>query len=576
MTQETGASDAASHETERHDDAPPPVQVGAPCWPLWPLQPLTAPGTSGPDPVREVVPGNSVLGKGFNIFGRYNSSSARRMLIDTTQRTDQVWRNAQSGKWYIVPENVDDPLVIGAHEGSAHTFSSRADVSDYFAAEAGLSGRYRVFSGEFKAAFSSVAASVQDYYMALYSVKSRSYRLRLKEDCEAALCDSFTNDPDYTALPDKFDPGSHTNVAKFFAFFAKFGTHYVNEVVMGARLDYFMYADKAMVASQQKFEANLRAEVKAVFFSTKAAASAEWQQLTKEWSQSRTVRISTVGSVSILNSLVPEYEQNFHEVYSQWLATSQAAPMPVEYKLKSIADLFSGDKAVALRLAMDAYASKSLVLTAAATPFLPAPAADRTRPEFPPIFPNAQSSLPQGFINLNESVILTAPTSLDKLAISLAVLDATTLEVKFQKAYEFANHADRVFDPAPARDAYSTAYREFQEHFGGADKANLIVAVLIPWVLSKTDFPTSEFYNLLLNLGAGDGLNEWWRGLGENTSVLNLRVAYGIVGMFRGGIAASTESFVTYYTQDRSSAGLVLESFLEPQSNGTSFVYVPS
>jgi hypothetical protein len=558
-------------ESSSQDVAPlrPEPPVSPPYWPLWPLRPLTDEPPRREEKVRQVVPGHSILGKGFNIFGRYNSSSARKMLFDTTVRTGDVWHNALSGNWYVVPENVDDPLLIGAHDGSSHTFSSRADVSEYFAGEAGLSGRYRVFSGEFKAAFSSVASSVQDHYMALYSVKSRSYKLRLKDDSEERLCKSFKDDPDFKHLPDVFDPGDHENVARFFAFFAKFGTHYVNEVVMGARLDYFMYADKAAVASQQKFAANLRAEVKAVFFSTKANAAAEWSRLTSAWVQSRTVRISTIGSVSILNSLVPEYEQNFHEVYSQWLAMSQAAPMPVEYKLKSIADIFSGDKALALRLAMDAYASKSVVLKATATPFA-------KYGQEPHVLPNANTSLPQGFVNLNESVVLAAPSALDKLAISLVVIDARTLEVKFKKAYEFPNHMMGERNHAPSALAYGSAYREFQETFGTADKSNLIVAVLIPWVLNKTDFPTSEFYNFLLNLGAGDALNEWWRGLEENTSVLNARVAYGIVGMFRGAIAASSETFVTYYTQDRSSGGLVLEAFLEPCSDGRSFVYIPS
>jgi hypothetical protein len=565
-------------QPENPPSSGPGPAMPMPYWPLWPLQPMPChPPEKRPSP-QEVVPGNSLLGKGFNIFGRYNSSSARRMLIDTTKRTENVWQNPLSGNVYVVPENVDDPQMIGAHEGSSHSFSSRADVSNYFAAEAGLSAQYRVFSGEFKAAFSSISSSVQDYHMALYTVKSRSYRLRLKEDCEAKLCSSFLEDPDYKSLPATFNPNDHGNVAKFFSFFAKFGTHYVNEIVMGARLDYFMYAEKSLVESQKKFEANLRAEVKAVFFSAKTTASTEWQALTKEWAQSRTVRVSTVGSVSILNGLVPEYEQNFHEYYSQWLAMSQAAPMPVEYKLKCIADLFSGDKALAIRMALDAYASKSVVLKAAATPFARALAGGHITYALP----NKITSLPQGFVNLNESVVLTAPTSHEKLAISIVVIDARTLEVKFKQAYEFPNHDKYSVEPgsmlhAPSKSAYDAAYRDFQAKFGNApDKSELIVAVLIPWVSNKVDFPTSEFYNLLMNLGAGDALNEWWRGLEENTSVLGLRVAYGIVGMFRGAITASTESFVTYYTQDRSSGGLTLESFLEPRSDGKSFIYIPS
>ncbi|KRA81917.1 hypothetical protein ASD78_01190 [Lysobacter sp. Root667] len=555
----------------------PMTPVSPPYWPLWPLQPAQAPTSPRDELPRQVVPGHSILGKGFNIFGRYNSSAARKMLFDTTETGDRTWLNAFSGNTYLIPEQVDDPLPVGAHEGSSHVFSSRSDVSEYFAAEAGLSARFRVFSGEFKAAFSGIASSVQDYHMGLYSVKSRSYKLRLKDDSFDKLYPGLEKDPDFTDLPESFDPTNHANTAKFFAFFAKFGTHYVNEVVMGARLDYFVYADKAQVSSQKSFEANLRAEVKAVFFAGKAESQLMWTEALKSWVDARTVRISTIGSVSILNSLVPEKDQNFHELYSQWLAMAQAAPMPVEYKLKSVADAFSGKKAIALRLAMEAYASKSIVLKAVATPFT-----DHGRPARIGIFPNPDTALPQGFVNLNEREILAAPSAhdspkpYDRLAIALTAIHARTLEVVFKHAYEFDNHNDGSFRRDPAKLAYDSAFADVQGLLAKYDKSELIFAVLIPWVMNRTDFPTSDFYNFLMNLGAGDALNEWWRALDVNTSVLNMRVAYGIVGMFRGAICSSAESYVTYYTQERSSGGLLLESFLEPMSDGHSFIYVPS
>lgn len=555
---------------ENGTESAPVIPTRPPYWPLWPLQPMPSePRTQDKKP-RQVVPGHSILGKGFNIFGRYNSSSARKMLFDTTTPSERTWHNTLSGNEYIVPEQVDDPLLVGAHEGSSHIFSSRADVSEYFAAEAGMNGRYRVFSGEFKAAFSSMTSSVQDYHMGLYSVKSRSYKLRLKDDSESQLYKGLLDDPDYKNLPARFDASKHENVALFFAFFAKFGTHYVNEVVMGSRLDYFMYANKANIVSQIDFEAKLKAEVKAVFFATKAEASVIWNNTLKSWASSRSVRISSIGSMSILNSLVPEQDQNFHEIYVQWLAMSQAAPMPVEYKLKSIADIFSGEKAIALRQAMDAYASKSILLKAVATPF----ARDTKNQSAKP---NPFTTLPKGFVNVNENLVISAPTSLENLAIIIVVQDARTLAVKHQAAYEFPNHPGNLLPSRkPSAEAYDKALDEFNKKFPVSQRSDIIVSVLIPWVLNKTDFPTSDFYNFLVNLGAGDALNEWWRSLETDTSVLGLRVAYGLIGMFRGATSATVESFVTYYSQDRSSGGLILESFLEPTTDGNSFIYIPS
>lgn len=504
-------------------------------WPMWPV-------------TVEVVPGHSLLGKGFNIFGRYDSSSALKTLFDTSKRTNAVWRNPISDRWYLVPENVDDPLPLGDQEGDARIFASRTDVSEFFAAEANLSLDYKGFSAEFDNAFSSIAHAVFDHNMALYYVKSRNFRLRLQDDGEAKLAAHVLSDPDFKALPETFVPADHDNVMRFFAFFQKYGTHYVNEVVMGARLNYYAYGDKAYTASANHFEARLKAEVKAVLFSAGGTAKAEWEALGKNWSESRTVKISGVGSISILNSLVPEYGQNFHDIFVQWLATAQINPLPLDFKLKPVHAIFSGARAHALRQATNAYAAKSISLNAVATAAL-----------------NAASNHTRAYVNLNEAPVVATPSG--KAALGAAVIDATTLAVKFQKAYEF----DGV---QPAMKAYDNAYADLKAYEG---KADVIIAIVIHWARKHTQYPSADFYNLLINLGAGDALQRWWAHaeVTESSNKSPATVSYGIIGTFRGARQGSVDALAGYVTQERSGQGLILDVFLRPECIGHAFSYVP-
>jgi hypothetical protein len=493
--------------------------------------------------IRGLVPGHAILGKGFNVFGRYNASSARATLFDTTIPALRVWRDAQSDFLYIVPQNVDDPIEVGSQSGESTTFTSKASVCQYFGAQANLSANYGVFSGEFEVAFSEVSHELSEYYLGLLAIRSKNYKLRLQNANEKAVAASVVEDEDFKNLPESFLPDKPDNQQLFFAFFDKFGTHFVDEVDMGGRLDYYVYVNRAQVSNSQEFKAKLELEVKATFLSVGAEAEATWKKLTETWASSRKVRINATGSSSILNALVPGFNDNFHDQYLQWLVELRYTPMPVDLSLKPIYTIFSGKKAQALKEATEAYAGNSLTLNAPDDAVL-----DRTT----------------GFINLNDAPLKT-PTNFGAPGIRCFVLDQKTLAVKQDQIFPLSWN-----DINPEKiDAYAKALAILDPYQG---KRDFIVGLLFWWVKGTEQYPSLGLQNLLKNLGAGASLDIWWSAH-HSSSAMGL-ISYGIVGTFGGVGSGAVEMLAMHdiYT----TRGLYLEAFLKPQYTGKEIRYVPS
>lgn len=493
--------------------------------------------------IPSLVPGHAVLGKGFNIFGRYNAASAKATLFDMTQPALRAWRSPQSGMLYILPQNVDDPVELGVQSGESTTFNSKSSVSQYFSAQANVSGKYGMFSAEFDAAFSSVGQQIADYYLGLVCVRSKNYKLRLLDASIDKLAPWVLDDPDFRGLPAEYKPSDPENVRAFFAFFNKFGTHFVNEVDMGGRLDYYTAIDKSYSKSETDFKAKLKLEAKAVFFAAKAEGSVAWNQLGEDWASKRIVRISATGSNTILDALVPGFNDNFHWIYNQWLVDLRFMPMPVDFSLVPIHSLFSGAQAQALKEATEAYAGNSLTLYT---------------PDDYDVYDRSS-----GFANLNDKPLAPAP-SLGSPGVRALVLDRSTLAVKVDKVYRITQHS---IDPETLKE-YAAVVADLDPYQGNR---NVIVAILIWWVSGVQLYPSVPLANLLKNLGAGDAMDTWWS-LKHTSSALGL-VSYGIVGTY-GGSAPALEAFAMH--DSTATRGLLLEAFLKPEYSGGVFRYVPS
>lgn len=485
------------------------------------------------------IPGAAVLGKGFDIFGRYSSSSTKRAIFDFTG-AGRPWKNPVNSLSYKVPANIDDPMPIGRFDGRAYHISSKSQMSQIFAAEAGLSGSYGAFSGELSASFESESKELTEYELGIYRLWNRSYSLEVLNPNLKNVSAQVQSDPDFANLPSEYKDDSRTRTL-FFRFFEKYGTHFVSKVVMGSSLQYSCSIHKSQIESSQKFSASLNLEVQAVLFSAKADASVKWQSLGSKWSSSRNAHISGVGPESILTSVMPKEGDSLHDEVDYWVKQASQSPFPIQFELTPISTLFSGDKAAAVQTAMQAYADNRLTVTTT----------------------QGDDSSMGAFINLNGKPLASRPNTRDR-ALQVLILDDITLKPRFEKTYPFTS-----FNPADCQAVYDRAYNEIKGFVGGPG----IFAFAVSGVFRTTQYPSTAMYNLWRSIGARGALDLWWDT--RTASASPAFVSYALVGSYDQGLDGAPESFAQGGRIGNRSSELTLEAFLKPSLVGGSLRYLP-
>jgi len=485
------------------------------------------------------IPGAAVLGKGFDIFGRYSSSSTKRAIFDFTG-SGRSWKNPVNGLSYKVPANIDDPMPIGRFDGRAYHISSKSQMSQIFAAEAGLSGSYGAFSGELSAAFESESKELTEYELGIYRLWNRSYSLEVLSPTLDNVAKQVRSDPDFANIPREYQDDSRTRTL-FFRFFEKYGTHFVSKVVMGSSLQYSCSIHKSQIESSSKFNANLNLEVQAVLFSAKADASVKWQSLGAQWASSRNAHISGVGPESILTSVLPKAGDSLLDEVNYWITQASQSPFPIQFELTPISTLFSGDQAAAVQTAMQAYAENRLTVTTT----------------------QANDSATGAFINLNGTPLASRPNSRER-ALQVLVLDDITLKPRFERTYPFPS-----LNLAECQAVYDRAYSEIQGLVGGPG----IFAFAVAGAFRTTKYPSTAMYNLWRSIGARGALDLWWDT--RSASASPALVSYALVGSYAQGADGAPESFAQGGYSGNRSSELALEVFLKPSLVGGSLRYLP-
>lgn len=484
------------------------------------------------------IPGTAVLGKGFDIFGRYSSGSTKRTIFDFTG-DGRPWANPVNGTTYKIPRNIDDPLPIGKFEGRSYHVSSKSQMAQIFAAEAGLSGSYGAFSGELSAAFETESKEMTEYELGIYRLWNRAYSLEILHPTLKNVSAQVQSDPDFADLPDRYAGDSRTRML-FFRFFEKYGTHFVNKVVMGSSLQYSCSVHKSLVESSEKFDASLNLEVQAVLFSAKADASVKWKSLGSRWSSSRKSTISGVGPDSILNSALPKENDSLLADLDYWLSQARQSPFPIQFELTPISTLFSGDKAVAVLTAMQAYADNRMTVT------------------------TNQDDFDVGAqINLNGRVLSSRPSQRDR-ALQVVLLDDVTLKPRFEKSYVFTS-----FNPADCQKVYDRAFTDLQQFTGGPG----IFVFVVAGAFRTTQYPSTSMYNMWRSLGARGGLDLWWNS--RSASGSPALVSYALVGSYELGVEGAQESFAEGGRFGKEGSELNLEAFLKPSMVAGELRYLP-
>jgi MAC/Perforin domain len=311
------------------------------------------------------IPGASMLGFGFNILGRYSLKSATKAILTPPSGSNGTYTDPYSNpnKVFTIPQNVSVTQGSGNDTQSAQVevAESQQDFQSYLASKAGISASsssiYGQFSGEFDFAFSNTEKSQTMYWYCLSSGSFESWTVVLEEAGPGQFATDFANDPDVVAMKNQTS-FTQENQFIFFRVFNKWGTHFIDQIVMGGNFNYFTSVESSYSSDQTTISSNISLEYKTLFIDTQAQAQVDWNTLGQSWSDSRQVSWhATGGNTSMLSSMSasPGYGDNFSQPFQSWVSSIGNSPGMVGFHLTPISNLFSGTLSAAISQALSAY-----------------------------------------------------------------------------------------------------------------------------------------------------------------------------------------------------------------------------
>ncbi|MEI6757651.1 MAG: hypothetical protein FDX18_09115 [Chlorobium sp.] len=405
------------------------------------------------------IPGGDILGYGFDVFGRYDASSRISPLFNIQYDTSKQWQG------FLLPMNASFDSS-SSHYGTSYSFNSRVEVEQHISSKVGITAKYGMFSGEFSASYAQTVKRDQEYQYGLMEAFSQFWSIDLQDRSAGALADWVTNDPDFQNIPEQY---TTENRYQFFRFFDKYGTYFVTGVNVGSRLFYTCSVLKSHKYSEQEVKTKIKAEYNAVFIKAGAEAEGEWRKIGQEWSDARSVSVNALGgNNNILSALAPGFPDNFSTSYKCWLDSCEAMPAVIDFRLASVDTLFSGQKAQAVKTALEAYAKARIY---------------------------AESKTGSCVIFYNGKPVLPASSG-KAVGMQLAAWDRQSLDVVFAKSYS-ANFFD-------SSQMYLNALSDIKYL-----RNSKHIFAFCTWSMLGTCLPPKSFYDFLIDCGAGFGLESW-------------------------------------------------------------------
>jgi hypothetical protein len=304
----------------------------------------------------DTIPGADTLGFGFNINKSYDEKSTTQRIFNEGKRDASTITIGKTV--YGVPENVA-VAIRSETDGISSAFSTREEVQNYFAGKAGVSVSSFGFEGQFESAYKFVSTSEKSYTYGLFDAWNHAFTVKLKEQGSSMFTQAFRDD--LGSLPTKF---SKSDEDIFFAFFDTYGTHYVHQVQLGGSLYYYVAIEKSNASSEKEIRGKINAEYKAVFAKTKVEAEAEWKAIGKQWAESRSVRLHTVGGDSAMDGLVPAYGDWKGEFFQKWADSLANKPGQTDFNLLPISKLAPLAKRRGMEEALREYLRGGLIVKA--------------------------------------------------------------------------------------------------------------------------------------------------------------------------------------------------------------------
>lgn len=452
------------------------------------------------------IPGSTAVGRGFDVFGAYSSKSLKSQLF-VLPDNGRTWSyEYDTGKKieFLLLDNIT-PEEIRKSTGFQEFFSSRSKVEDHFKVKAGLQGNYGGFSGQFEGMYSRASMSDTSYTYGLFGTEFTNWKLTIQEASVNTLAPPVLNDPDYKELPDECN---EQTLPLFFRFFGQYGTHYVNQVGVGFKLNYSSAVSKSYSTNEQEIKAKLSLEYNAVFVKVKAEAETEWRKATMDWAENRESKVEAQGGNSqVLDLAMIGYGDNFKDVYDSWRGEAERTPVVIEFILKPIADIFSGAKRAAMEKAFNEYTSRRIFVES-----------------------KTQSS---AILVLGEPQTPINNPPQDSSGFQVCVLKRATLEPVLNKYYYFTQSL--------WWEQSKQMYTDMQKGLAPFNSSDYLV-ILATFGMLGVQYPTNAFYQFMLSVGADEGLKGWEKVYDRGGCSNYVGINYILVGIPKRGPGTGYEA----------------------------------
>ncbi|MCU1643156.1 MAG: hypothetical protein JWN03_3431 [Nocardia sp.] len=449
-----------------------------------------------------LIPGAGAIGRGFNILGTYSTRSLMPQIVNLGSDSGS-WEYPPSGITYAVPENAT-PVEYTNTTGSSYVYNTIDQFQSHFSQKAGVQTSYGAFSAQFDVAYSQTINTDQSYYYCIYESDFTAWELNLNHTSQQWLTPDFRDDPDVRNLPNTFTP---QNQEQFFAMFRKWGTHFVGQVVVGGSLDYYEAVQTMYSSNQTQVSVNVQLEYKAVFTSTKAESQTEWEELGKSWADSRLVTVNaTGGDNSVLNALNPGYGDSDVGIFDQWSSAVMKNPSVIEFSLRPLNVLFSGDQAAAVAAALEAY-TNGAILSYAATDYTPggAPGGGNVSTTWG-IIANGNVAIAIPAVEPPPPTVVGPGQAAPVGGYQLALYDPLTFEQLMVHLY-YQTYLPNTLTPDPS------IYKAMMADLNAVNRSGYVAAVS-GFGIDLLNYPSQDFQHWLLSIGAT--MQGWKKFIGYN------------------------------------------------------------
>lgn len=426
------------------------------------------------------LPNVICAGQGFDIYGKYDTSSFPGSLFDPQAPSSPQEVN---GQVYMVPDYME-AINIAKDEETKDSDSSREEFQASMSATAGISGKYGAFSAHFTSSFSSAQSSVSEYMYAHTLYYDWIYQIQLKTPGSLVPYLSAAFKKAVEELPEAADIPQQ--LGEFTRFFSAYGAYYTRQVTIGATLEFYVAVSNSTSLSTSDVRATMDAHYKGLFSSGSINAAFQQTEVWKSYINNSIIELKVAGGDEATRALLDAIDekapsQQTVNAYNAWKSTKGDAPIATYFQLSPIAKLCGKKEDVV---------------------------GEAWGKIWPTLHPNmyiettsdsSPTSDPLVMISNQSSPITPTNPKTSNCGCMVAVLNRSTLATKFARYY--------CLEPDQAKLTYPAMYSQIAYDLSSAgynDPNNLLVFVTMGLIAYAV--PTSDCYSLLLSAGAGKGL----------------------------------------------------------------------